>query len=568
MQTFYISGQVCTITYTQTQVGIYPDSLPNATVGQPYSQDITFVLPTDTMGFDFTNFHILSVSLPVGLNWSCNHISANCNYNPQISTYGCVHIYGIPLLSGNYNLQVTIIADLSIVSGYPFVFEIPLQISSSTMSYSNSGFSIVGAEACAPALVEFSNLHPGLPFYHWDFGNGNMSNEENPGIQYYGAPGTYIVQYEAYASQDTTIVYTLENLNIHNMSNYGGGFPTFESADAYFKILENGAIVYQSSTIGDQNPPIQWALSLNLNPNSVYSIEIWEADESYGEAYFGNDDFIGNQILNLNGCMSCSVGSAHISYYVSQQFATPTPQVLSIDTIVVYPIPNPPVISYDSLAHVISTSDFGLFYQWYFNGSPIAGAINPALVIAQSGAYSLVAVNSSGCVAFSDTLDAIYCNPFIQPLIAENNGVIFVTNVAQNATFNWLLDGQILSNAQNHTLSYTQNGFYQCVVTDPFGCIDTSQLLLIEAGLSTNNIEQPKVFPNPAKDFLNVSLPHNWLGSSLEIINLLGKVLYTEHCTAQKHTISLHGLQPGTYLIQFSFQNLYYQQLLCISTSE
>ena len=54
------AAQICNIDYTQTQVGIYPDTLPSATVGLPYNQDITFVMPTDTLGYDFINFHILS----------------------------------------------------------------------------------------------------------------------------------------------------------------------------------------------------------------------------------------------------------------------------------------------------------------------------------------------------------------------------------------------------------------------------------------------------------------------------------------------------------------------------
>ena len=76
-------SQGCTIDYNQTSVGIYPSSLPPATVGMSYSTDVTFVLPTDTLGYPFTNFQIVSINLPLGLNWSCNEALNNCNYNPQ-----------------------------------------------------------------------------------------------------------------------------------------------------------------------------------------------------------------------------------------------------------------------------------------------------------------------------------------------------------------------------------------------------------------------------------------------------------------------------------------------------
>ena len=568
LQSFIIFGQGCAIDNSQNQVGIYPDTLPTGIVGQYYSQDITFVLPLDTMGFDFTNFQILAVALPVGLDWSCNNTNTNCNYIPQVSNHGCIQIFGTPLLTGNYTVQVSVLADLTILNGYPFVFELPLQISPPSFNNVNNGFSVTGAPACAPALIEFNNLHPGLLHYHWDFGNGNFSSAENPTPQYYEGPGTYFVQYEAYTALDTTFIYTLENLTINSMTNFGGSFPSFESADAYFKIRENGTLIYQSSIIGDQNPPVFWTLNLNINPNSSYNIEIWEADDSYGEPYFGADDYIGSQALNLNGCAGCMAGTANINYLISQFELTPAPAILAIDTIVVYPTPDAPNINFDSLSHTVSTPDLGFYYQWYFNDSPIPGATNPDLIIEQSGNYSIVAVNNNGCVAFSDTLTAIYCNPFIQPTISHNNGAIYITNVVQNATFSWFLDGQIIPNAQSHTFNYIQNGSYQCIVTDPYGCIYTSSILLIDAGNQMYSFEDPKIFPNPAKDILFVSLPDPWLGSSLEIIDLFGKVVYHELSIKQAFAIPLNTIQSGTYLIRFSTQNTQYQKLICISAAQ
>jgi len=65
---FHANSQICTIDYSQTQTGIYPDTLPTGNAGLPYNRNITFVMPLDTLGYDFTNFYILSVSLPVGLS--------------------------------------------------------------------------------------------------------------------------------------------------------------------------------------------------------------------------------------------------------------------------------------------------------------------------------------------------------------------------------------------------------------------------------------------------------------------------------------------------------------------
>jgi hypothetical protein len=560
-------GQVCTIDATQTQVGIYPDSLPNGIVGQAYSQDLTFVMPLDTLGYNFTNFQIMSVALPVGLNWACNNTAANCNYNPQVSPYGCVHIYGTPLLAGTYNIDVTVLADLSILTGYPILFQLQIVILPSTTSISNNGFTSIGAPACAPALVQFMNNNPGHPYYNWDFGNGNFSNQEAPTPQYYQNPGTYLVAYNAYASLDTTTVFTLENLQITALSNYGGGFPSYDNADSYFKLLQNGAVVYQSGIIGDQNPPVQWSLNVNLNPNSTYTIEIWEADDSYAEPYFGNDDYIGSHTLNLNGCNACAAGNATINYHIEMQQILPSPQITTIDTIVIYELPATPIIAYDSLSHTLSTPALGFAYQWYFNGSPIAGATSATHTIYQSGAYALVAINVQGCIAFSDTLLAVYCNPYVQAQLTVNNGTLLVSNSPQNASFSWYLDGQLLPNQQTNTLAFQENGSYQCIVNDAFGCSDTTNLLLIEVGLATSSMQQPRVFPNPALDFINISIPIQWLGAQIEISDLLGKVLYKSHLDNYKNTIPLPDIQSGNYLIRLSTQELLHQELIFVSTS-
>lgn len=186
-------AQICSIDFNQTATGIYPDTLPTGNVGQSYGTDITFVMPLDTMGYNFTNFHILSVSLPVGLSWQCNNVANNCDYNPQVSQHGCVHISGTPLLAGQYTIDVTVIADLTVVQGYPFTFQIYMEVLPSTASVSNNGFDMIGSSGCAPITVNFTNNNPGMLSYLWNFGNGNISLSENPAPQVYTAPGDYIV---------------------------------------------------------------------------------------------------------------------------------------------------------------------------------------------------------------------------------------------------------------------------------------------------------------------------------------------------------------------------------------
>ena len=99
--------------------GLSPDTLSVGYVNQNYDQDLTFVLPVDTLveieGFGetliaFEDYHISSISLPIGLSWECNNSDSQCHYNPSVSQYGCVNIYGMPLEYGEFDVDVTVVA--------------------------------------------------------------------------------------------------------------------------------------------------------------------------------------------------------------------------------------------------------------------------------------------------------------------------------------------------------------------------------------------------------------------------------------------------------------------------
>ena len=546
----FAHAQICNIDFSQTVTGIYPDTLPTGNVGQSYATDVTFVMPLDTLGYNFTNFHILSVSLPVGLSWQCNNAANNCDYNPQISQHGCVHISGTPLLAGQYTIDVTVIADLTIIQGYPFTFQIFMEVLPSTASVSNNGFNMIGSSGCAPITVNFSNNNPGMLSYLWNFGNGNISLSEHPAPQVYTTPGDYIVHYTAWNNLDTTNVYTLTNVHINSMSNYGNSFPSYENADAYFKLFQNGTLVYQSNIIGDQNPPVEWTTSINLNPANTYVFEIWEADESYGETYFGADDFMGSHTLNLNACNGCGAGTSNFNYSINHQVIYPSPTVIAQDTIHVYGYPPIPVICYDLATHTVSTPNLGYAYQWYFNGSPISGATNPSHIVYLSGIYKVVAINPTGCVSFSDTLTAVYCNPFVTPNISMNaSNALVLSNYPASSTISWYVDGVLLQNQSNDTILPMINGNYSVEITDPFGCSYNTSDFLIDVSLAEYTVGQWLIYPNPVSDVLTIQVEEKMIGSRCSVMDLNGRTIQSFSIDESTTLFHVGDIPSGTYFL-------------------
>ena len=96
---------------------ICPQQLPNATVGEYYSTDLTFWMPLQFQaeGFD-VNFDQLVVTgingLPIGLSAELSNPSMV--YNPSIEEFGCANVNGVALVSGDYIITVSIVANVTV----------------------------------------------------------------------------------------------------------------------------------------------------------------------------------------------------------------------------------------------------------------------------------------------------------------------------------------------------------------------------------------------------------------------------------------------------------------------
>lgn len=539
----------CTIDTTYTQPGIYPDTLPSGTVGQAYSTDITFLMPLDTMGYPFTNFQIQTVTLPVGLTWICNNWSNGCNYDPQANQFGCVNISGTPLLAGVYNIDVTVIADLSIASGIPVHFLIYMEVLPSTTSSSNNGYSMTGYTGCSPITVNFTNNNPGLLGYYWDFGNSNQTTAENPVPQVYNQPGDYIVHYEAYSDTTTDHFYTITSIDIASIQNSASvwGYPVDGNPDLFVIVKENGTPVYQSSYFADQFPPVGWTgLNINMNPANTYVLEVWDEDDF--EFGFGADDYVGNHTMSLNGCSGCAANISVVNYAVTHTIVPPSPAIITDDTVHVYGFPGIPNIYYDSLNHTLHTDTIQYSLQWYLNGSPLLGSNGPSDTVWISGEYFVVAINSYGCAAFSDTITAIYCDSTWHPGIINNLPTLSTIDTTGN-TMQWYLNGNPVPGGTASSLNATLNGVYILEITNEYGCVFYSWPEIVNVSIEENTLLNPVLFPNPANE--TVQLMHAASGpAQVEINDMTGRLVRSERISGNTATISVADLPMGTYFVR------------------
>ena len=259
------------------------DTLPDAVQGQQYNQDLTFVLPLDTtdqgLTVTFTDFHIVSINLPLGLTWQCNNSSNGCHYDPSVDQYGCVNVSGIPLQAGTYSVDVELIAThnlSSIVGTENIAFNLPLVVLPDTSVINNAGFAMLGSSGCAPIQVSFENNNPGMLSYFWDFGNGNTSSLPQPADQIYTTPGNYIVHYSAVQSD---ALYFLESIEV--VSGDCSDNVLIGDVDLFYDISTSTGVIQSLSASNAITQSFPLTINLNnplqLNGQNL-TIDVWDDD--------------------------------------------------------------------------------------------------------------------------------------------------------------------------------------------------------------------------------------------------------------------------------------------------
>ena len=569
---FFCLYSQCAIDYNYipngANYGLDPDSLPVGYVGQIYDEDMTFFLPLDTtdagLSVIFEDFHITSISLPLGLTWECNNSLNNCHYDPAVNQYGCVKISGTPLIAGVYDVEVDLVAthNFSSIAGTASIsFTLPLTIFSDTSVSSNAGFAMTNSSGCVPIMVNFNNNNLGLLSYLWDFGNGNTSTLEIPGPQIYNDTGMYIVSYHAYS--DTNSSYFLTYIEVVAADGWDGDLDDSFGAlnpDPYIKIFDqSGGLIWTSSVQVDNNFPVSWSLSNIPLQNQTYTIEVWDED-----GFWTADDFCGS--INFQGFSSSSTitnGSEVVNY--TTLVIPPTP-ITSIDTIYVNSYPEIPSLVYDTLNNLIYTQLDSIAMQWYFYNSPIPGASDTFIEPTSSGLYSLVVVNEYGCASTSLEIFVVICDTVYQPLLEDNGSTAWMLDSALYSNLQWYGINGMISGANHPFFPATESGFYYIVATDTFGCSYSSEAVFLSPPNSselTPYSELVKVGPNPFSN--NYPLTIYFQNSkksvcSLVLIDIYGKIVFRKvlQSTSSKYAFSteeINKLSNGLYYLDILFDD-------------
>lgn len=128
----------------------------------------------------------------------------------------------------------------------------------------------------------------------------------------------------------------------------------------------------------------------------------------------------------------------------------------------------------------------------------------------------------------------------------------------------WFRNGEPIEGATDTSYTITEPGIYH-VEGAPFFCPDNTsstenEPIIVEVIECTMGTEDPhtsafSIYPNPANNILNLSLPGNSALSSYTIIDVTGKILLSGTVTAPQTPVDIASLAQGTYIIKLAGEN-------------
>lgn len=175
-----------------------------------------------------------------------------------------------------------------------------------------------------------------------------------------------------------------------------------------------------------------------------------------------------------------------------------------------------------------------------------------------SGIYYQNLKNADGC----DSSIKLILNIVNVDTSVTRNGFILTANAIGATAYQWVNcnTNSIIPGEINQDFTATSNGSYAVIVTKNF-CTDTSSCIYVNSvGMNiNNNIQKPKVFPNPTTDILNINLADGIFPASLKMVDQYGHIVYEKmNMLSNNISVDLSNMANGYYILEIKGNELNY----------
>lgn len=176
-------------------------------------------------------------------------------------------------------------------------------------------------------------------------------------------------------------------------------------------------------------------------------------------------------------------------------------------------------------------------------------------VIKNSGTYSLKAFDFNGCEIY-DTIDVNF-KSLPKPTIKRHGDSLYTTSTSPR--FVWYHNGKKISNFSVNGIKVYNNGYYQVEIFDSVQIfsIKSDSVHVTSLTLSELEINDIKVFPIPASNYLNIDFSGSILNSpsKIELFDLQGKAVFKASNKSKLSTFKIPLSQKGIFILRMTYSN-------------
>ena len=212
------------------------------------------------------------------------------------------------------------------------------------------------------------------------------------------------------------------------------------------------------------------------------------------------------------------------------------------------------------------------------NGSistSVAGGTSPFVYTWSNDENSVPSISNLGAGTYTVTMtDANGCTKTLINVVTQPSSPLIINATVINASGSTTNNGSINSTVTGGTAPYNYSwsngattasisslpvGTYDVSVTDANGCVTSGVYnISVATGIQslTSNSTQVKVYPNPANNFITLESDNSVI-DHVQVINLIGELLYNDSPKSIKVNINLENLVEGMYIIRYSINNAY-----------
>jgi len=216
---------------------------------------------------------------------------------------------------------------------------------------------------------------------------------------------------------------------------------------------------------------------------------------------------------------------------------------------------------------LLLTGSSGGTSQWFKNGIAISGATSSVYYASTPGYYNMIKTDINGCADSASTGASISQNllPFVS-ISPSPNAMICVGDSVEitsssGSNYQWILNGSQIAGATMSSYFANTPGFYNVMVENSNGCVDSSSISLQVLHDSScfvhveENFEDDLfIYPNPTTDNIYVNYKSNERDAlSIRIYSIEGKSISTlEFEYSDSFSIDLSSVNNGVYIIEIT----------------